>query len=104
MRISLTPRTSEFFTRTPGHRFVPQVLLDLSRLTHEPPNPQPEAKPGRCVAPLRELPVLGEKLRSRIPAPGPEDEVAKLLRERFAIAELRDVVGDGDAEVPFDRV
>lgn len=45
----------EFFTRTANHQFVPQVLLDVSRLTDEPLNPQPEAKPGRCVAPLREL-------------------------------------------------
>jgi hypothetical protein len=50
----------EFFTRTSQHRAVPQVQLDL-RAIEEPPNPQPDAKPGRCVAPLRALPL--EKVR-----------------------------------------
>jgi hypothetical protein len=45
---------AEFFTRTAAHRLVPQVLLDLSRLCDDPPNAQPEAKPGRCIAPLRD--------------------------------------------------
>ena len=39
----------EFFTRTSQHRAVPQVQLDL-RAIEEPPNPQPDAKPGRCGA------------------------------------------------------
>jgi hypothetical protein len=52
---------SEFFTRTARHRNVPQVLLDPARLEADPPNPQPAAKPGRCVAPLRALPE--EKVR-----------------------------------------
>jgi hypothetical protein len=43
----------DFFTRTAQHREVPQVLLDLTRLADDPPNPQPEAKPGaasrRCA-------------------------------------------------------
>ncbi len=50
----------EFFTRTSQNRSVPQVLLDL-RTLDEPPNPQPAAKPGRCAAPLRGLPL--EKVR-----------------------------------------
>src|SRR4051794_2793087 len=44
----------KFFTRTTQHRFVPQVLLDVTRLAGDAPNPQPAAKPGRCLAPLRE--------------------------------------------------
>ena len=47
---------AEFFTRTSQHRLVPQVLLDVATLTAELPNPQPEAKPGRCLGPLRNLP------------------------------------------------
>ena len=46
---------AEFFTRTLGHRCVPQVLLDLSGLPETAPNPQPEAKLGRCAAPLSAL-------------------------------------------------
>jgi hypothetical protein len=45
-----------FFTRTPQNRSVPQLQLDLRMLLeNEPPNPQPIAKPGRCVAPLQNL-------------------------------------------------
>jgi hypothetical protein len=46
---------SESFTRTNSHRLVPQVRLNLAMI-EEPPTPQPEAKPGRCVGPLRNLP------------------------------------------------
>ncbi|MHA3770727.1 DUF2851 family protein [Verrucomicrobiota bacterium sgz303538] len=48
--------STDFFTRTARHRLVPQLRLDLdSRQTRE--NMQiPEAKPGRCVAPLQVLP------------------------------------------------
>ena len=46
----------EFFTRTARHRNVPQVLLDMASLASDPPNPLPAAIPGRCCAPLRELP------------------------------------------------
>jgi hypothetical protein len=47
---------AEFFTRTSQHRLVPQVLLDVNALTADLPNPQPEARPGRCIGPLRDLP------------------------------------------------
>ncbi len=46
---------AQFFTRTSEHRLVPQVRLDIGMID-EPPVPQPEAKPGRCVGPLRNLP------------------------------------------------
>ncbi|MDB6155395.1 MAG: hypothetical protein JWL90_3848 [Chthoniobacteraceae bacterium] len=53
--------TLDFFTRTLQHRNVPQVLLDITALTHRAPEFLPEAKPGRCVGPLRALPE--EKVR-----------------------------------------
>ena len=46
---------AESFTRTSKHRNVPQIRLSLAAID-EPPTPQPEAKPGRCVGPLRNLP------------------------------------------------
>jgi hypothetical protein len=46
---------AESFTRTTAHRLVPQVRLSLAMID-DPPTPQPEAKPGRCVGPLRDLP------------------------------------------------
>jgi uncharacterized protein DUF2851 len=52
---------TRFFTRTAQNRNVPQVLLDLRSLD-EPPNPQPQAKLGRCTGPLRDLPE--EKART----------------------------------------
>ena len=55
LHVFLSVGDAEFFTRTASHRNVPQVRLDASALD-EPPTPQPEAKPGRCLAPLRTLP------------------------------------------------
>ena len=45
----------EWFTRTSQNRLVPQAQLDMRRV-EDPPNPEPDAKPGRCVGPLRDLP------------------------------------------------
>ena len=46
----------EFFTRTAAHRNVPQVLLDLEKMDQANPVSLPEARPGRCLAPLGRLP------------------------------------------------
>jgi hypothetical protein len=80
----------EFFTRTSQHRSVPQVQLDL-RAIEEPPNPQPAAKPGRCVAPLRELPV--EKVRDVLLGAAQ----FRLRRKAAAIARLSELHGDDEA-------
>jgi hypothetical protein len=56
LHVFTTGGDARSFTRTSEHRLVPQVRIDLTALTAPPPNPQPEAKPGRCIAPLRELP------------------------------------------------
>jgi hypothetical protein len=45
----------EFFTRTASHRNVPQVLLDLGKMDQAALGFLPEARPGRCLAPLREF-------------------------------------------------
>lgn len=55
LHVFLQRGEAEFFTQTSSHRLVPQVLLDSASL-EEPPTPQPEAKPGRCLGPLRVLP------------------------------------------------
>jgi hypothetical protein len=82
---------SEFFTRTLAHRLVPQVLLDVSRLTDELPNPQPEAKPGRCIAPLRELPE--EKVREVLLGAAEH----RLKRKAAALARLTEIHGSDEA-------
>lgn len=56
LHIYTRPGGAEFFTRTTEHRLVPQVLLDLSRLSEDLVPSPPEAKLGRCSGPLRELP------------------------------------------------
>ena len=80
----------EFFTRTTQHRLVPQVRIDL-RAIEEPPNPQPEAKPGRCVAPLRELPV--EKVREVLLGAAQ----FRLRRKAAAIARLTELHGPDES-------
>ena len=80
----------EFFTRTSQHRLVPQVLLDL-RVIEEPPNPQPEAKPGRCVAPLRALPE--EKVREVLLGAAQ----FRMRRKAAAIARLTELHGPDEA-------
>ena len=83
--------SAEFFTRTSQHRLVPQVLLDLGKLTDEPPNPQPAAKPGRCVAPLGEL--AEEKVRDVLLAAAQH----RLRRKAAAHARLVDLRGEDEA-------
>src|SRR4051812_15782069 len=81
----------EFFTRTLGHRNVPQVLLDLSVLPSGAANPQPEAKLGRCCAPLCALPE--EKVREILLAAAH----FRLRRKAAAIARLREAHGGDEA-------
>ncbi len=84
------PRT-EFFTRTAGHRNVPQVLLDLTALGVEPPAPQPAAKPGHCVGPLRDLPE--EKVRGILLAAA----LHRLSRKAAALARIAEIHGPDEA-------
>jgi hypothetical protein len=46
----------EFFTRTRSHRNVPQVCIDLTALPDASSANIPLARPGRCQAPLKDLP------------------------------------------------
>ncbi|HEY2713319.1 MAG TPA: DUF2851 family protein [Chthoniobacterales bacterium] len=46
----------EFFTRTVGHRHVPQVRVNPATLPAGSFSNLPLARPGRCQAPLRNLP------------------------------------------------
>ena len=81
---------SEFFTRTAQHRNVPQVLLDTSRLD-DPPNPQPDAKLGRCAGPLRDL--AEEKVRDILLGAA----LHRLKRKSAALARLAEIHGPDDA-------
>lgn len=46
-----------FFTRTQSNRNVPQVRVDLASLPDKSPAAVPLARPGRCQAPLKNLPL-----------------------------------------------
>lgn len=81
----------EFFTRTREHRLVPQVVLDVTRLTDGPPTPQPEAKPGRCVGPLRSL--SEEKVREILLGAAEH----RLKRKAAALARLSEIHGPDEA-------
>ncbi|HEY2342384.1 MAG TPA: DUF2851 family protein [Chthoniobacteraceae bacterium] len=83
---------TNFFTRTLGHRNVPQVLLDVSRIADaEPPNPQPEAKLGRCSGPLNLLPL--EKVRDVLLAAAQH----RFRRKSMALARLSEAHGADEA-------
>lgn len=82
---------TEFFSRTREHRLVPQVLLDPARLTWEPPTPQPEAKPGRCVGPLRDLPE--DKVRDVLLAAAEH----RLKRKAAHLARVGEIHGPDEA-------
>ena len=47
----------QFFTRTDDHVQVPQVQLDPSALSAKPFGMVPEARNGRCSAPLQQMPA-----------------------------------------------
>ena len=83
---------SAFFTRTARNRNVPQLQLDLrALLKSDPPNPQPLAKPGRCVAPLRELST--EKTIEVLDAAAQ----FRLQKKAARIARLRELHGSDEA-------
>jgi hypothetical protein len=90
LHVFVTRGKREFFTRTSRNRLVPQVQLDPSALD-ELPNPQPAAKPGRCSAPLRALPV--EKVRDVLLGAAQ----FRLRRKAAALARLSELHGPDEA-------
>jgi len=81
----------EFFTRTAGHRNVPQVLLNPAILLGDAPLALPEAKLGRCAGPLRELPE--EKAREVVLAAAQ----FRVRRKAAALARLTELHGADEA-------
>ena len=81
----------EFFTRTVSHRNVPQVLLNVADLPGAAPAALPEAKLGRCCAPLSEL--SDGKVRDILRAAAQH----RWQRKAAALARLRESHGDDEA-------
>ena len=72
-----------FFTRTKSNRNVPQVSVDLAKLPDKFSANVPLAQPGRCQAPLKDLPQ--EKLETILTA-------ASQFRLQRKAARLRNIV------------
>src|SRR6478609_1230850 len=72
-----------FFTRTLSNRNVPQVCIDLTRLTDAFNANLPLARPGRCQGPLKNLPE--ERVRSVLDAAAQFRLVQKANRIRNKI-------------------
>lgn len=85
-----------FFTRTRSHRNVVQVRVDLGALPEALSGNVPLARPGRCQAPLRDLPE--ERVRSVIDA-------ASRFRLQRKAARLRAMTEThGDDETLFQEL
>ena len=52
LHVFLTVGRKELFTQTLSGRAVPQVKLDVTKISQTSPNPVPAAKCGRCFSPL----------------------------------------------------
>ena len=79
----------EFFTRTKSNRNVPQVRIDPTALPEAFSANIPLARPGRCHAPLRNLPE--ERIRSVL------DAAAEFRLQKKA-ARIREKIDNHDAD------
>ena len=86
----------EFFTRTKSHRNVPQVHVDPAALADAFSANLPLARPGRCQAPLRNLPE--EKVRSIL------DAAAQFRLQRKATRIRRKIDNHGRNEALFQEI
>ncbi len=82
---------STFFTRTQGHRLVPQVLVDPSLLSAGDPPSLPEAKLGRCSGPLNLM--SDDRVRDVLLAAAQH----RLRRKTSALVRLREMHGPDEA-------
>ncbi len=81
----------DFFTRTTGHREVPQVRVDPTTLPTAHSLNLPLARPGRCHAPLRGQPE--EKIRNILEAAAQ----FRLQRKTQRLQRLRELHGSDEA-------
>jgi hypothetical protein len=91
LHVFAQPGPSKFFARTASNRLVPQVQIDPAAFLDEPPSPQPEAKPGRCCAPLAE--VAEDKAREVLLGAAEH----RLRRKAVALARLAELHGPDEA-------
>jgi hypothetical protein len=86
----------EFFTRTKSNREIPQVQVDPTALPDAFSANLPLARPGRCQAPLKNLPE--ERVRSIL------DAAAKFRLQRKAARLRREIDNHGRDEALFQEI
>ena len=86
----------EFFTRTKSNREIPQVQVDPTALPDAFSANLPLARPGRCQAPLKNLPE--ERVCSIL------DAAAKFRLQRKAARLRREIDNHGRDEVLFQEI
>ncbi|HEU0208864.1 MAG TPA: DUF2851 family protein [Candidatus Udaeobacter sp.] len=98
-----------FFTRTQSNRNVPQVCIDPATLPAALNSKVPLARPGRCQAPLKNLPeerVLGlldaaAKFRLRQKANRIRNKIDERGRDETLFQEIATALGYKENKLPF---
>jgi hypothetical protein len=102
----------EFFTRTKSNRNVPQVQIDPAVLPDAFSTNIPLARPGRCQAPLKDLPeervhsVLGAaaQFRLRQKATRIRRKISSRGRDEVLFQELAAALGYKENKLPFTLI
>jgi Protein of unknown function (DUF2851) len=102
----------EFFARTKSNRNVPQVWIDLTALPEAFNANVPLARPGRCQAPLRDLPeervrgVLDAAARFRLQqkANRIRNKIDSHGRDEVLFQELAAALGYKENKLPFTLI
>jgi hypothetical protein len=99
----------EFFTRTTSNSNVPQVCIDPATLSEVSNANVPLARPGRCQAPLKDLPeervcsVLdgAAQFRLRQKANGIRNKIDTRGRDEMLFQEIASALGYKENKLPF---
>jgi hypothetical protein len=102
----------EFFARTESNRNIPQVWIDLTALPEAFSANVPLARPGRCQAPLRDLPeervrsVLDAAARFRLQqkANRIRNKIDSHGRDEVLFQELAGALGYKENKLPFTLI
>jgi hypothetical protein len=96
LHIFVEKSNREFFTRTKSNRQIPQVQIDPATLPDAFSANLPLARPGRCQAPLKNLPE--ERIHSILEA------AAKFRLQRKATRVRREIDNHGRDEALFQEI
>jgi Protein of unknown function (DUF2851) len=99
----------EFFSRTSSNRNVPQVMVDLAALPDSFSANLPLARPGRCQAPLKDLPeervrsilMAAAQFRQQRKAAGIQRKIDSHGRDEALSQEIAAALGYKQNKLPF---